>query len=64
LNKLKLEELVGKYIRIEYIDSNKDFGNFEGFDNDLKIIHLRDTINKEDLLIPLSSVKSITEVYT
>ncbi|GEM_PF-5148063 len=61
---MKLEELVGKYIRIEYIDSNKDFGNFEGFDNDLKIIHLRDTINKEDLLIPLSSVKSITEVYT
>ncbi|MED3803701.1 hypothetical protein P4562_17390 [Lysinibacillus xylanilyticus] len=61
---MRLEELVGKFVRIEYIDSAVDFGKFEGIDKDLNVIHLHKNNSNDNLFIPLSSVKSISESYT
>ncbi|WP_445479865.1 hypothetical protein ACULLL_06410 [Lysinibacillus irui] len=61
---MKLEELVGKFIKIVYIDSFNVSGELVDLDKDLKVINLRESNSKENLFIPLSSIQSITELYT
>lgn len=64
MNKFKLDELVGKFIRIEFIDSDKELGKLEGIDKDLNVIIVYMRSSNDRSFIPLSSVKSITEAYT
>lgn len=61
---MRLDELVGEFIQIVYIDSFKVSGELVDLDKDLKVINLRENNSKENLFIPLTSIKSITELYT
>lgn len=61
---MTLNDLVGKYVNINFINSDKIIGRLDNIDTELNVIHIYTHLNKSDLLIPLYTVKSITENYT
>jgi hypothetical protein len=61
---MKLNDLIDKDVRIEFFAETSDVvGKLYDIDTETKVVHVHVYYNKKDLLVPLYSVKSISEQF-
>jgi small nuclear ribonucleoprotein (snRNP)-like protein len=62
---LKLKDLIDKDVRIEFNteDTSDVVGTLNDIDTETNVIHVHVHYNNEELLIPLNSIKNISEQF-
>ncbi|NRD79982.1 hypothetical protein HPT25_21845 [Bacillus sp. BRMEA1] len=61
---MKLNELIGKEVRIKfYAETNDVVGTLSDIDTETNVVHIHVNFNRTDLLVPLYSVKTISEEF-
>lgn len=60
---MTLNELIDKDVRVIFINGDEHVGKLVDIDTKYNLLSIHVYFNSQDILIPLSNVKSITEHY-
>lgn len=61
---LKLNDLLDKDVRVEFLAETSDVvGKLSEIDTEANVVHVHVYYNSKDLLVPLYSVKTISEHF-
>lgn len=61
---LKLSDLLDKDVRVEFLtDTSHVVGKLSDIDTEANVIHVHVHYSRKDVLVPLYSVKSISEQF-
>ena len=62
---MKLNDLVGKDVRIEFFveETSEVVGELYDIDTEMNVVHVHAHYNNKDLFVPLYSVKTISEHF-